>query len=217
MPTAEEKKETLTTEHRKKIQTAIDGFASTDLYLLEHDLYECTVSHRFACYLFGQFAPEWNVDCEYNKIEDEPKIYRAIRAIGKKAAQGRLSKKLAGFLHDAGYTLEEPDFEIFQREAFPDIIIHKRGETSIESNLLVIEVKVDRKADAMDVVKLVEFTKGLSDNGHLLLRYNFGLSLSFGKPVVDGKTKQGKVSGVLYFNGKPIEELSFPYEHVTKT
>jgi hypothetical protein len=83
--------------------------------------------------LLEQFSPEWNVDCEYNKIEDQPKIYRAIRSI-KAVIQGKLGKKHAAFLNDSGYTLDEPEFEIFCREAFPDIIIHRRGRTGIEDN-----------------------------------------------------------------------------------
>ncbi|MDX1988547.1 MAG: hypothetical protein SFV17_17815 [Candidatus Obscuribacter sp.] len=216
MTSEEKKQETLTAEHRKKIQAAVDGFALTDLYLVEHELYECTVSHRFACYLFGQFAPEWNVDCEYNKIGDLEKYYRAIRTTSEKAIRGALSKKLSILLSDSEYRLDDADFEIFRREAFPDIIIHKRGQTTVDENLLLIEIKVARNADPMDVVKLVEFTKGLREGEKLLLQYKFGLSLSFGKPLIDGATKRGKVTGVLYFNGTSIEELSFPYAHTEK-
>jgi hypothetical protein len=82
----------------------------------------------------------------------------------------------------------------------------------------VIEIKVDRNADAMDIVKLVEFTKGLRSNDNLLLQYKFGLSLNFQKPAQDGNAKRGKVTGVLYSNGEIVDDdLSFPYAYTERT
>lgn len=56
----------------------------------------------------------------------------------------------------------------------PDIIIHKRGKTNRESNLLVIEIKMD-DSNLRDIDKLKSFTS--SPNEQQIFQYQFGLSI----------------------------------------
>jgi hypothetical protein len=58
----------------------------------------------------------------------------------------------------------------------PDIVIHKRGLTSKENNLLVIEVKF-RNNDGFDFGKLEEFTS--KPYGARIFQYQYGLAISF--------------------------------------
>ena len=58
----------------------------------------------------------------------------------------------------------------------PDIVIHKRGLTSKEKNLLVIEVKFRNNA-GFDFDKLVEFTSEPYDAR--IFQYQYGLAISF--------------------------------------
>ena len=58
----------------------------------------------------------------------------------------------------------------------PDIVIHKRGLTPKEMNLLVIEVKY-KNNDGFDFDKLMDFTS--EPNGQRLFQYEYGLAISF--------------------------------------
>lgn len=58
----------------------------------------------------------------------------------------------------------------------PDIVIHKRGLTSKEKNLLVIEVKY-KNNDGYDFDKLEDFTS--PPRGKRQFQYQFGLAISF--------------------------------------
>ena len=58
----------------------------------------------------------------------------------------------------------------------PDIVIHKRGLTSKEMNLLVLEVKY-KNNDGFDFDKLMDFTS--EPNSKRLFQYEYGLAISF--------------------------------------
>ncbi len=100
------------------LNKSICCFKEKDLYLLEVDVNERSMTHKFAEYLQDEFK-EWNVDCEYNRDGiDDPK--RMIWFIGENSIK--------------------PDDDN-AKTVFPDIIIHKRGPYG--KNLIVIEAKKD--------------------------------------------------------------------------
>ena len=55
-----------------KLKTSLDLLYQHDLFLLEKDLAETSISHRLALYLQQTFDA-WHVDCEYNRDLDNPK------------------------------------------------------------------------------------------------------------------------------------------------
>jgi hypothetical protein len=101
-------------EIKSRIDNALNELTSqsNDKYLLEHNLGERCIAHRFAVHLEAQF-PDWDVDCEYNRNGDELK-------------EMPLSEECKALLRKTDRVV-------------PDIIIHKRGAEG--PNLLAIEVK----------------------------------------------------------------------------
>jgi len=59
-----------TTKHR--VKTALDIFLANDVYLLEVDVNERAITHKFAEALQIVFR-SWHVDCEYNRNLVDPK------------------------------------------------------------------------------------------------------------------------------------------------
>jgi hypothetical protein len=84
-------------EVERRIKAAISDFILIDLYLLEVDAHERTISHRLAMYLQVHFE-EWQVDCEYNRADFDTKRLESLRDKNDEAAT-----------------------------VFPDIIVHERG------------------------------------------------------------------------------------------
>jgi len=65
--------EQYTFEHiRSKVECAVNDFRENDLDLLELSADERAATHQIACYL-KKYFPGWNVDCEYNRKNAEPK------------------------------------------------------------------------------------------------------------------------------------------------
>ncbi len=61
-----------------RIETALDRLYEVDSFLIDNDLCERCINHRFALHLQGQFADHF-VDCEYNRshignINDQKRI-----------------------------------------------------------------------------------------------------------------------------------------------
>jgi len=110
-------------EIRKKVQMAIDILFKNDHFLLRVGVHERTVAHKLAEYLQNGF-PEWHVDLEYNRKENDIKALKGIRECADQRATDRI---------------------------YPDIIVHKRGE---EKNLLVIEIKTTGDEELCDIKKL---------------------------------------------------------------
>ena len=108
----------------KKINLALDLFYEKDAHLIEINVHERSIAHKFAEYLQLLF-PEYNVDCEYDK-------------------HGKYTKELEG--------IKECDEERKTNRILPDIIIHKRGHD--RNNLVVFEVKSKSEATACDIKKL---------------------------------------------------------------
>lgn len=131
------------------VKKAIDRLLADDGDLLQNDVNERSITHRFACYLQELF-PEWNVDCEYNRNHDE-------------------IKKLVTY---QGKTVKANDTDGVS--VFPDIIVHKRIS---KKNLLVIEVKktTNSEPDKFDLDKLEAFKKDLYYEHALFIRLKAGV------------------------------------------
>jgi len=97
---------------KKRVEVALDIFRENDLFLLENNLNERSISHKFAVYL-GSLFKEWDVDCEYNR--DHYKVKTVDLPVENTKSDDTKAKTV-----------------------FPDIIIHRRNEND---NLLAIEIK----------------------------------------------------------------------------
>ncbi len=115
---------------------------------------ERAIAHRLGLFLQHLF-PTFDVDCEYNRMGEDPKLPKRIR--------GELRRES-----------NETDEEL----ATPDICIHRRGKTNRENNLLVVEVKIEGNNSNVDSdwAKLKAFTSGGEK-----FTYQHGLWLVFGK------------------------------------
>jgi hypothetical protein len=71
-----------TEEIQSGFRQALVKFIERDLYLLEHNLNERTITHKLAEYLRENFV-DWNVDCEYNRNLDEIKEVSLLDTGGK--------------------------------------------------------------------------------------------------------------------------------------
>ena len=111
-----------------RIANAVAIFLSRDEYLITNDVNERSLTHKFAEYLQAEF-PDWNVDCEYNRLGSNPKMLDKIYG-------------------------QVPDTDLAARTVYPDIIVHHRGA----DNLLVIEAKRRDVDDTKDRMKLFGFT-----------------------------------------------------------
>lgn len=58
-----------------KIDSCIQSLLKNDTKLLSSDVHERTVTQQLAAYMQGKF-PDWQVDCEYNRLGDEVKRLR---------------------------------------------------------------------------------------------------------------------------------------------
>ena len=96
------------------LEDSLKQLVAQDIYLLERNLHERTITHKLAEILQPLF-PEWNVDCEYNRDGHDSKRVKID------------SDPIPDAQLDAGSNV------------FPDIIIHHRGNN--EYNLLIIEAK----------------------------------------------------------------------------
>lgn len=127
-------------------------------------------------------------DLEIILDEAVSKLYRNDEALLREGLEWAISHRLAVYLEgnfagwniDCEYTKMGHKFTTkhdsngnYKR---PDIVIHKRGLTSKEKNLLVIEVKFENN-DGFDFTKLMEFTSGPCNPR--IFQYHYGLAISF--------------------------------------
>jgi hypothetical protein len=91
-----------------------------------------------------QEIPGWNVDCEYNVQGQEGDVKTNAQTVGS------------------------------TERTRPDIILHHRGLTSLNHNLLLVELKLNEIADDQ---KVMEFT--LPPVGKRKFQYQYGLALAF--------------------------------------
>lgn len=97
-----------------------------DAALLDRDfnINERTITHRLAYHLTGLF-PEFDIDCEYNRMMDHTGHY----------TEGDYWVKTVNIEIEEDISGDDTE----AKTVFPDIIIHKRKTTA---NLAVIEVKL---------------------------------------------------------------------------
>ncbi len=152
---------------KTKIALAVMKLMEKDEYLLQNDVNERSITHRLAMYIQEQF-PEWDVDCEYNKID-----------FGE---NGITTKRIA----------DNDDVEYIKindtngKTVYPDIIIHHRGHWN--ENLLVIEVKKSTNNEDInnDLKKLEKLKHQLKYQHTLFLKFNTGeKDISVNEPLWD--------------------------------
>jgi hypothetical protein len=134
-----------------KLRRAKADFLAADTSLLEMNANERSMTHKFAEHLQRQF-PDWNVDCEYNRNGSVPKRLQPMTDLCVSLAD------------EYGHTV------------FPDIIVHRRTETTASGqrpNLLVIEAKKSSNKDDSDREKLEAF----GSDEHF--SYSFSVALRF--------------------------------------
>jgi hypothetical protein len=113
----------------KKINIALDIFYNLDFKLIELNVQERAISHKFACYLQELFK-NYDVDCEYDKHEEYTKKLDNISECSEEKKTNRI---------------------------LPDIIVHKRKID--DHNLAVFEIKSKQSASSCDIKKLELMTK----------------------------------------------------------
>ena len=109
----------------KKLRICIEILYKKDLFLIENCVSERSISHKLAEYLQVEF-PDWNVDCEYNRMYDQVKELEGISECSTQRTTDRI---------------------------YPDIIVHERNSIN---NLVVIEIKIniDDECDIKKLEKL---------------------------------------------------------------
>jgi len=127
-----------------RLSRAIRKLLLNDSRLLQNDVAELAIAHRFAVFLSDQF-PGRDVDVNYNR-------------------HGREIKYLILPIHCDGQ--QRP-----HRRVFPDIVIHRRGDDS--ANLLVIEIKKSTNIEprVCDLEKLRAFRRQLRYQFGLFLEF----------------------------------------------
>lgn len=147
----------------KLIIRSCDTLVKNDLYLFQvwrnwEWINERSLTHRLAVYLDILF-PEWNIDCEYNKLWDDPKRIHIPCEYEENWSTDNLEWKTV----------------------YPDIIIHKRWWNWKENNLIVIEAKKDinNKWRDKDICKLNAYKNDL----HYWYQYAFFIDfITWDKP-----------------------------------
>ena len=94
-----------------KLVAALQEFYAQEVFILEKDLGERTLTHRLAVHLEKHY-PGWQVDCDYN----------------------RLGERTLRLPHG---TIVSTD-DTLGKSIYPDIVVHQRA---IPNNLLAIEVR----------------------------------------------------------------------------
>jgi hypothetical protein len=108
---------------RKVLEEALEQLKDQDSYLFNVGANERSLTHKLAEYLQARLPVGWNVDCEYNRNQEDIKVIRKLVRVKKPES-----------------------YDIEAKTVFPDIIVHKRG--SNEHNLLVLEVKKSSSEDS---------------------------------------------------------------------
>ncbi len=95
------------------------------------------MTHKFAEYMQAKF-PEWDVDCEYNRYQNVPKVLPTDEKVPLDDENGRT--------------------------VFPDIIVHRRNK---RQNLLVIEAKKSLSPHYEEDMKKLRLFKQPEPYGYL--------------------------------------------------
>lgn len=141
---------------------ALSDLYQYDLALLQHDVSERAITHKFAEHLQRLFSG-FDVDCEYNRNVElgqyAEKIIHMLRYERK--------KELVNMLHH-----EKSEEMLLEVSTYPDIIVHRRLKN--DRNLLIIEVKKKSNEQnyRFDRLKLEAFTQTGSQDFY---NYRYGL------------------------------------------
>lgn len=130
------------TQIQRNIEKALHNLYEKDIYLIENNVNERTITNKLSLYLINEFQ-DWDVDIEYNRVGDDPKKIHEIERIimeeiFQKGLQDHFNEKM---------------------NVLPDIIVHKRGT---RNNLVVLELKKwysSTQEDAIDRIKLKCYLK----------------------------------------------------------
>ena len=129
-----------------KIEDALNEMTSNDKYLLEHNLGERCLAHRFAVHLAAVFSG-WDVDCEYNRKGDR--------------------------LKEIPLSYECKELLRRTNRVVPDIIVHKRGDQG--PNLLAVEIKREgQPGEECDLTKLHGYISDIGYSYGLYVSFNTG-------------------------------------------
>lgn len=145
-------------EVRRRVETALKQLSVLDSYLLEHDVNERTITHRFAIYLENHFDG-WDVDCEYNRP-----------AGGLKHLFSEVERRLAEVSGEEPLTRDT-----LGRTVYPDVIVHRRGT---RENLLAIELTKSTNPVPEDFAR--SKLSGYKDHPDLRYRYACLVQLEVG-------------------------------------
>lgn len=150
---------------KKAVNSSINTFIMKDIYLLENNLGERTITHKLAEYLQYEFGSFYSVDCEYNRNHLDPGLVKKIH----------ITESIERMYKDKSITELINDDSFREVSVYPDIIIHKRGN---KKNLLAVEVKKSnsRVDKAYDFRKLEAYTDQSELNN---LHYEYGLYIEF--------------------------------------
>lgn len=143
---------------RDSVNHAISHLRNEPLLFSNH-ANERSITHRLAVHM-EKFFEGWNIDCEYNRIEDDMNEYK--RLFIPRSGNGHVSV-----------------FDPEGSRVFPDIVVHHRGDNGPDDNLLVIEVKIEwgNRSAKHDLLKLKAFTGRL--RVRQLVSYRYGVFLKF--------------------------------------
>ena len=142
----------------KKLRICIDILYKNDLFLIENNVSERSISHKLAEYLQVEL-PDWNVDCEYNRMHDQIKVLGGIHECSGQRTTDRI---------------------------YPDIIVHERNT---DKNLVVIEIKVDidDDCDIKKLEKLTSTTGKFSYKVGYFIRFSKEEERYFIRRFQDGR------------------------------
>lgn len=153
---------------------SVNELYKNDQYLIDNKLHEQSISYRIAYYIENIIKKnsklqKYKIDVEYNKnLDTEKVIFQPC--ISCKNTSCKVHVKTVKNTID--------------KTARPDIIVHERGESN---NLLIIEIKKDKKENEYDDAKLIAFT--CSQNS---FKYKIGIYLNITKNEID--------ASYVYFN-----------------
>jgi hypothetical protein len=164
------------------IQECLATLLGKDSNLLENDVSERAITHKFAEYLQARI-PNLDVDCEYNRNYELGERVEKRLYILKCDREENIRCGLLG------------EDDLLAISTYPDIIVHRR-KTNAE-NLIVIEVKKknSRVSHKHDYDKLIAFTDNSDQN---LYHYKYGIFI-----LLDtGKRNPNKPKLTWFINGR---------------
>ncbi|MBB6732368.1 hypothetical protein [Cohnella zeiphila] len=150
---------------KRAVINSLSQFILRDIYLLKEDVSERAITHKLAEYLQYEFGSFYSVDCEYNRNFLLQGRSKKIHVLDEEISEIVNNKSPIEIIRDLAYR---------ELSVYPDIIVHKRGESV---NLLVVEVKKSNNqiGNRLDSLKLKAYTDPSEANN---LNYQYGLYIN---------------------------------------